>query len=134
MQNGSYDDHLNDLPYRCHHSTKTPDASSAFVRWLDDYLDYCIGIGNKPETVKIKKGLCLIFLHFLSNIDCNDISEITAEIVAKSCLIYTNKDVYSVLRQFLTTCLHKLKSTQQGLQIGNNTNIFLVKSSNFIVL
>ena len=128
------DDHLNDLPYRCHHSTKTPDASSAFVRWLDDYLDYCIGIGNKPETVKIKKGLCLIFLHFLSNIDCNDISEITAEIVAKSCLIYTNKDVYSVLRQFLTTCLHKLKSTQQGLQIGNNTNIFLEKSPNFIAL
>lgn len=32
------------------------------------------------------------------------------------------------------TCLHKLKSTQQGLQIGNNTNIFLVKSPNFIVL
>ena len=34
----------------------------------------------------------------------------------------------------LRTCLHKLKSTQQGLQIGNNTNIFLVKSPNFIVL
>ena len=34
----------------------------------------------------------------------------------------------------LRTCLHKLKSTQQGLQIGNNTNIFLVKRPNFIVL
>jgi len=29
----------------------------------------------------------------------------------------------------IRTCLHKLKSTQQGLQIGNNTNIFLVKKS-----
>ena len=34
----------------------------------------------------------------------------------------------------LRTCLHKLKSTQQGLKIGNNTNIFLVKRPNFIVL
>ena len=25
---------------------------------------------------------------------------------------------------WLRTCLHKLKSMQQGLQIGNNTNIF----------
>ena len=36
--------------------------------------------------------------------------------------------------QGLRTCLHKLKSTQQGLQIGNNTNIFLEKSPNFIAL
>ena len=35
---------------------------------------------------------------------------------------------------YLRTCLHKLKSAQQGLEIGNNTNIFLVKRPNFIVL
>lgn len=34
----------------------------------------------------------------------------------------------------LRTCLHKLKPTQQRLQIGNNTYIFLIKRLDFIVL
>ena len=88
------DDHLNNIPYRCHRAMKTSNVPLVFAGLLDDYQEYCIEIGNKPETVRIKKDFCLILLHFLSDIGCNDISEITAEIVAKSCLIYTNKDGY----------------------------------------
>lgn len=101
------DDHLNNIPYRCHRTMKTLDVPYVFVELLDDYLEYCIEIGNKPGTVRIKKDFCLIFLHFLSDIGCNDISEITADIVAKSCLIYTNKEGYAALRQFLRYLFQK---------------------------
>lgn len=71
------------------------------IKRLDDYQEYCISIGNRFKTVDKKKYFCLMFLHFLTDIDCNDISNITAEIVAKSCLIYANKEGYAFLRQFL---------------------------------
>lgn len=95
------DDYLNNTPYRCHHAMKTPDVPPVFAGLLDDYQEYCISIGNRIKTVNKKKYFCLIFLNFLSDIGCNDISKITAEIVAKSCLIYANKDGLAALRQFL---------------------------------
>ena len=101
------DDYLNDIPYRCHRAMKKPNVPPTFAGLLDDYQEYCKGIGNKPETVRIKKDFCLIFLQFLSDIGCNNIFEITAEIVAKSCLNYTNKDGYAVLRQFLRYLFEK---------------------------
>ena len=101
------DDHLNGIPYRCHRTMKTPDVPPAFAGLIDDYEKYCTEIGNKPGTIDAKKYFCLIFLHFLSDIGRNDISEITAEIVAKGCLIYTNKDGYAALRQFLRYLFEK---------------------------
>lgn len=95
------DDYLNNTPYRYHPTIKTPDVPLAFAGLLDDYQEYCISIGNRFKTVDKKKYFCLMFLHFLTDIDCNDISNITAEIVAKSCLIYANKEGYAFLRQFL---------------------------------
>ena len=101
------DDYLNDIPYRCHRAMKKPNVPPTFAGLLDDYQEYCKGIGNKPETVRIKKDFCLIFLQFLSDIGCNNIFEITAEIVAKSCLNYANKDGYAALRQFLRYLFEK---------------------------
>lgn len=95
------DDYLNNTPYRFHRIMKRTDIPSAFTGLLDDYLEYCVEIGNKERTINAKKYFCLIFLQFLSDINCYDITEITAEIVAKSCLRYTNKDGFAALRQFL---------------------------------
>ncbi len=80
---------------------KTINAPCTFTRLLDDYLEHCAENGNSPVTVRRKKDFCLIFLQFLSDVGCNDISDISIELVAKSCLIYTNKDGYVALRQFL---------------------------------
>ena len=95
------DDYLNNTPYRFHRIMKRTDIPSAFTGLLDDYLEYCVEIGNKERTINAKKYFCLIFLQFLSDINCYDITEITAEIVAKSCLRYTNKNGFAALRQFL---------------------------------
>ena len=95
------DDHLNKLPYKFHRNMKITDIPTDFVQLLDDYLAYCDRIGNKSGTIEGKKSFCLIFLKFLAEINCKNISEITAEVVAKSCLKYRNKDGYAVLRQFL---------------------------------
>ena len=101
------DDHLNGIPYRCHHAMKTPYVPPAFKSVLDDYQEYCGNIGNKPGTINEKKRFCLVFLQFLSDFGCNDISNITAGVVAKSYLIYTNKDGYAALRQFLRYLFEK---------------------------
>ena len=101
------DNYQSKVPYRCHRAMKTSDIPSVFARVLDDYLEYCISIGNKSGTIEAKKFFCLIFLQFLSDIGCKDISELTAEIVAKSCLNYTNKDGYAALRQFLMYLFEK---------------------------
>lgn len=101
------DDYLNNNLYRCHRAMNTPDVPPAFTGELNDYLKYCSSIGNKPRTIDAKKYFCLIFLHFLSDLGCNNITNITAEIVAKSCLIYTNKDGYASLRQFLRYLFEK---------------------------
>ena len=101
------DDHLNGIPYRCHRAMKTPDVPPVFAGLLDDYEEYCTSIGNKSGTINAKNSFCLVFLQFLSDIGCNDISKITAEIVARSCLIYTNKNGYAALRQFLRYLFEK---------------------------
>ena len=44
-----------------------------------------------------------------------------------------NKNIKNTQTQ-LRTRLHKLKPTQESLQIGNNTYIFLIKRLDFIVL
>lgn len=101
------DDHLNGIPYRCHRAMKMLYVPPVFAGLLDDYEEYCTSIGNKSGTINVKNSFCLVFLQFLSDIGCNDISKITAEIVARSCLIYTNKNGYAALRQFLRYLFEK---------------------------
>jgi len=101
------DDHLNGIPYRFHRAMKTSTVPYGFTEVLYDYQEYCISIGNKSGTIDAKKFFCLIFLNFLSDIGCYDITKITAEIVAKSCLIYDNKRGYASLRQFLRYLFEK---------------------------
>ena len=50
------DDHLNGIPYRCHHAMKTPYVPPAFKSVLDDYQEYCGNIGNKPGTINGKNA------------------------------------------------------------------------------
>ncbi len=95
------DDHLNDLPYRYHRTMKTFEIPTAFAQLFDNYLTYCSDIGNKPATIEGRKKGCLIFLQFLTEMGCNDISMITADIVAKSCLRYNCEYEFKGLRRFL---------------------------------
>lgn len=95
------DDHLNDLPYRYHRIMKTFEIPTAFAQLFDNYLTYCADIGNKPTTIEGSKKGCLIFLQYLTEIKCNDVSMITADIVAKSCLRYNCEYKFKGLRKFL---------------------------------
>ena len=101
------DDHLNDLPYRYHRTMKMFKIPAAFVQLFDNYLIYCADIGNKPGTIDDKKRCCLIFLQYLTETGCNDISLITADIVAKSCLKYSCKYEFTALRKFLRYLFEK---------------------------
>ena len=69
-----------------------------------------------------------------SNAVCSNIGFVSFRHFAPPLFVIYMEYVKSHIRPKMRTCLHKLKTTQQVLQIGNNTNIFLEKSPNFIVL
>ena len=48
------DDHFNGIPYRCHRAMKTTDVPSVFAGVINDYLEHCTEIGNKPGTINKK--------------------------------------------------------------------------------
>lgn len=95
------DEYFYDLPYRYHRAMKTVEIPVSFNRLFTNYLTYCSSIGNKPATIECKKKGCLIFLQYLSETGCGDISVITADIVAKSCLRYNYEYEFKGLRMFL---------------------------------
>ena len=70
----------------------------------------------------------------LGKIEPKEVQNENGMVVVSECVDYVTLAHKNTESEERRTCLHKLKSTQQGLQIGNNTNIFLVKSPNFIVL
>lgn len=101
------DEYLKDLPYRYHRAMKTFEIPADFAQLFDNYLKYCADIGNKPGTIDEKKSCCLVFLQYLAGLGCNDISLLTADIVAKSCLRYNKKYEFDALRKFLRYLFEK---------------------------
>ena len=95
------DEYFYNLPYRYHRAMKMLAIPTSFAQLFNNYLTYCYNIGNKPATIEGSKKGCLIFLQYLTEIGCNDISLITADIVAKSCLRYKYEYEFKGLRRFL---------------------------------
>lgn len=90
-----------EIPYRCHYGNPFKDISETYTDLLDSYLEECIIKGNKPATTACKKKSCTLFLNYIEQIGCNTISKLDAEMIAKTLLIYDNKDKYAIIRMFL---------------------------------
>ncbi len=58
-------------------------------------------MGNKPTTVIEKKKSCILFLKYIGQAGCVDFSTLDAGLAGQALLIYTNKDNYARIRQFL---------------------------------
>lgn len=94
-------DYMEGTPYRCHHGNPGEEVPEVFEYILKEYLNECEQSGNKPTTVIAKKKNCILFLKYAAQARCSDISILNAELVARALLIYTNKDHYARIHQFL---------------------------------
>lgn len=95
------DDCIEGNPYRCHHGNPGEEVPEVFRYILNEYLGECVESGNKPATVIEKKKSCILFLNHIAQAGCTDISSLDAGLAAQALLIYTNKDNYARIRQFL---------------------------------
>lgn len=95
------DDSIAGNPYRCHHGNPNEEAPAVFAGILRKYLDECADSGNKPATVLAKKKSCVLFLRFVAQAGCSDISDLNTMLISQALLIYSNKDNYARIRQFL---------------------------------
>lgn len=94
-------DYLDGLPYRCHHSNPCECVVDIYAHVLDEYLNYCKGINNKPTTIHTKERACVIFLNHLKSHGCSTFSGLSPELVSQALLCFENKDNYAVIRLFL---------------------------------
>ena len=94
-------DYMEGTPYRCHHGNPSEEVPEVFESILKEYLNECEQSGNKPPTVIAKKKTCTLFLKYAAQAGCSDISILNAELVARTLLIYMNKDHYARIHQFL---------------------------------
>ena len=85
-------DFYNGKEFRCHHEGNTPKICFEFKELLDGFLNDCMKRGNKKGTIIHKQYTCVLFLNFLSENDCHDISLINADIVTRALLIFSNTD------------------------------------------
>ena len=95
------DDYIDGKPYRCHHENPKNTVPKEFSDILSEYLAECERGGNKPATIRAKERACSVFLERIVHERCYDLSVIDAEMVARSLLGVTNKDVFARIRQFL---------------------------------
>lgn len=95
------DDYIEGSPYRCHHGNPGEEVPEVFKYILNEYLDACVESGNKKATATEKKKSCILFLKYVAQTGCTDISSLDAGLAAQALLIYTNKDNYARIRQFL---------------------------------
>ena len=95
------DDYIKGNPYRCHHGNPIDEVAEIYSSTLEAFLNECKAYGNKPATLQIKKRACIAFLNYLVQIGCSELSELDSGIVSKALLIFSNKDNYAIIRQFL---------------------------------
>ena len=95
------DDFIHGNPYRCHHGNPSETVSEVFSDILTGFLEDCKKNGNKSATVLTKKRACIMFLNYLEKEDCSDLSCLNTASVSKALLIFSNKDMYAIIRLFL---------------------------------
>ncbi len=100
-------DFINRKPFRSHHGCSHVQVPSEFADVMYKFLQECKDKGNKPTTLKSKEITCGLFLDFIKQAGCTDISRLDTGIVSQSLLTFTNKDRYAVIRQFLRFLANK---------------------------
>lgn len=95
------DDYIDGKPYRCHHDEQKLEVPLEFADVLSDYLHECEQNGNKPPTVLAKERSCVSFLNQVALNACFDLSKLDAGIITHALLVFSNKDNYARIRQFL---------------------------------
>ena len=94
-------DCLEGIPYRCHHGNPSEKVGKLFEVFLNNYLDECEDSGNKTATINAKRKTCTTFLNYIEKAGCQDISSLSAVLASQALLVYSNKDNYARIRQFL---------------------------------
>ncbi len=94
-------DYLDGIPYRCHHGNPCDCVVDIYESVLNEYLDYCKGINNKPATIQAKERSCVIFLNYLELHGCSTLSKLSPELISQALLCFDNKDNYALIRLFL---------------------------------
>ncbi|CAM2830822.1 site-specific integrase [Hathewaya histolytica] len=92
----------------------------------EEYIDYCIAIGQRPKTIESKEKFCKYVLNKVVNLDGN-ISQITKEKI-QSYIIFMRKNNYKgntyqtfviKLRAFLTYCFMRNYLNEFNVKIPN---------------
>lgn len=111
------DDYIEGKPYRSHLITDRQKVPCIFSNLLTEYLQECEASGNKVTTIHAKERTCASFLMFLESEGCTDLSQLNTDFVTQALLIFTNKDAYSHIRQFLKYLADKciMKSDISGV-------------------
>ncbi len=95
------DDYIDGKPYRCHHDDPKPEAPPEFSDILSEYLHECEQSGNKYPTIQSKEKTCVDFLNQVTLNGCFDLSKLDVGIITRALLVFSNKDNYARVRQFL---------------------------------
>lgn len=104
--------------YKCHHDNDSSEGIwPEYQELLSNYLTECINRGNKPGTIIHKRVSCKIFLNFLAENGYEDISLITADIITKALLLFTNKERYADIRLLLKYLYENKKIKQDYSEI-----------------
>ena len=95
------DDFIDGKPYRCHHAGTIIKIPEAFRSIVSDYIACCASSGNKPATLLSKEHSCALFLSVIENEGCMELSELNIAMISHALLVFSNKDNYALMRQFL---------------------------------
>ncbi|MCR5684256.1 MAG: tyrosine-type recombinase/integrase [Lachnospiraceae bacterium] len=96
------DDFIDEKPYRCHHAGPIIKIPEVFQSIVSDYIAWCASSGNKPATLSSKEHSCALFLSFIENEGCTELSELNIALIPRALLVFSNKDHYARIRQFLS--------------------------------
>lgn len=94
-------DFINGNPFRSHHDCPHIQPPREFSGVLDRYLQKCMDDGNKAITLLSKERTCCLHLDFLKKDGCADFSQMDVSMVSRALLVFSNKDRYATIRQFL---------------------------------
>lgn len=94
-------DALEGKDYRCHHGNEHEIVDTQYEKLLMAFLNQCRADGNKDGTIYSKQRWCTTFLNKLISNKCTCISDLSSDLVARTCLCFENKDAYAVIRLFL---------------------------------
>lgn len=101
------DDFITQKPYRLHHGEPPVEVIDIFKDILDGFIDDCKQNGNKERTILVKKKICTLFLNFIEQSGCFSLEDLNVELISKAILIFSNKDNYAIIRQFLKYLVSK---------------------------